>query len=103
MPKAWIEAEAIGRPIVTTDSVGCRDTVIDGVNGFIIPPKNSIALADALKKLIDNPLLRKEMGKKAREFAVGKFDVNDVIEVHLDIYKKFLKISSWIRAFWEVR
>ena len=94
LPKSVIEAEAIGRPIVTTDSVGCRDTVIDGVNGFIIPPKNSIALADALKKLIDNPLLRKEMGKKAREFAVGKFDVNDVIEVHLDIYKKFLKISS---------
>jgi glycosyltransferase involved in cell wall biosynthesis len=90
LPKSVIEAEAIGRPIVTTDSVGCRDTVIDGVNGFLIPPKNANALADALKKLIDNPSLRKDMGKKAREFAVKKFDIKDVIKVHLDIYKQIL-------------
>lgn len=90
LPKSVIEAEAIGRPIVTTDSVGCRDTGIDGVNVFLIPPKNANALADALKKLIDNPSLRKDMGKKAREFAVQKFDIKDVIKVHLDIYKQIL-------------
>ena len=91
LPKSVIEAEAIGRPIVTTDSVGCRDTVIDGKNGFLIPIKDSNALADALKKLIDSKELRETMGKNAREFAVNKFDIKDVTNVHLDVYKTILE------------
>lgn len=91
LPKSVIEAEAIGRPIVTTDSVGCRDTVIDGKNGFLIPIKDSDALADALKKLIDSKELRETMGKNAREFAVNKFDIKDVTDVHLDVYKTILE------------
>jgi glycosyltransferase involved in cell wall biosynthesis len=89
LPKSVIEAEAIGRPVVTTDSVGCRDTVIDGKNGFMIPIKDSEALATALKKLIDNPEMRQTMGRNAREFAVGKFDIKDVVKVHIDIYKLY--------------
>lgn len=88
LPKSVIEAEAIGRPIVTTDSVGCRDTVVDGKNGFMIPIKDSDALATAVKKLIENPELRQTMGKNAREFAVSKFDINDVVKVHLDVYSR---------------
>ena len=91
LPKSVIEAEAIGRPVVTTDSVGCRDTVIDGKNGFMIPIKDSDALADALKKLIDNSELRQEMGRNAREFAVSKFDIKDVVKVHLDVYDSILR------------
>lgn len=91
LPKSIIEAEAIGRPVITTDSVGCRDTVINGVNGFLIPIKDSDALAWALKKLIDNPDLRRFMGQKAREFAVNKFDIKDVIEAHLNAYKSLNK------------
>lgn len=91
LPKSVIEAEAIGRPIVTTDSVGCRDTVIDGVNGFIVPIKDANALATALKKLILNKDIRQEMGKAARIFAENKFSINDVIKVHLDIYNSFFK------------
>ena len=91
LPKSVIEAEAIGRPIVTTDSVGCRDTVIDGKNGFLIPIKDSDALADALKKLIDSKELRETMGKNAREFAVNKFDIKDVTDVHLNVYKTILE------------
>ena len=87
LPKSVIEAEAIGRPVVTTDSVGCRDTVIDGQNGFMIPIKDSDALVVALKKLIDNPELRQEMGRSAREFAVSRFDINDVVKVHLGVYE----------------
>ena len=90
LPKSVIEAEAIGRPVVTTDSVGCRDTVIDGKNGYMIPIKNSDALAIALKKLIDNPELRQQMGKNAREFAVSKFDIKDVVKVHLDVYNNLI-------------
>jgi len=90
LPKSVIEAEAIGRPVITTDSVGCRDTVIDGKNGFMIPVKDSDALAAAVKKLIDDPELRRTMGRNAREFAVGKFDVEDVVKVHLDVYESVL-------------
>lgn len=90
LPKSVIEAEAIGRPVVTTDSVGCRDTVIDGENGFMVPIKDSDALAAALKKLIDNPEMRQTMGKNAREFAVSKFDINDVVKVHLDVYESVM-------------
>lgn len=91
LPKSVIEAEAIGRPIVTTDSVGCRDTVVDGKNGYMILIKDSDALAMALKKLIDNPELRQTMGKNAREFAVNKFDIKDVVKVHMDVYDNILK------------
>lgn len=87
LPKSVIEAEAIGRPVITTNSVGCRDTVVDGKNGYIIPIKDSDALAKALKKLIDDSELRQTMGKNAREFAVNKFDIHDVIKVHLNVYK----------------
>ena len=90
LPKSVIEAEAIGRPVVTTDSVGCRDTVIDGENGFIIPIKDSEALVMALKKLIDNSAMRKTMGRNARAFAESKFDIKDVIKVHLDVYESVL-------------
>lgn len=90
LPKSVIEAEAIGRPVITTDSVGCRDTVVDGENGFIIPVKDSVALAASLKKLIENPSLRLEMGKKARAIAVDRFDIKDVVRVHLDVYDSIL-------------
>lgn len=89
LPKSVIEAEAIGRPVITTDSVGCRDTVINGENGFMIPIKDSNALAEALKKLIDNPELRRSMGKNARAFAEQKFDIKDVVKVHLEVYNSF--------------
>lgn len=91
LPKSIIEAEAIGRPIVTTDSVGCRDTVINGENGIIIPTKDAGALAAALKKLIDDPKLRQSMGRNAREFAVRKFDIKDVVKVHLEVYQSVLR------------
>lgn len=91
VPKSVIEAEAIGRPIVTSDSVGCRDTVIDGENGFLIPIKDPDSLTMALKKLIDSPELRQTMGENARKFAVSKFDIKDVVKVHLDIYNSILE------------
>ncbi|MBR5844215.1 MAG: glycosyltransferase family 4 protein [Bacteroidaceae bacterium] len=90
LPKSIIEAEAIGRPIVTTDSVGCRDTVIDGKNGYIIPIKDSNTLVVALRKLIDNDELRRTMGRNAREFAVERFDIKDVVRVHLDVYNSLI-------------
>ena len=90
LPKSVIEAEAVGRPVVTTDSVGCRDTVIDGYNGFIVQPKDSDELAFALRRLIDNPELRQTMGMNARKFAEERFSIADVVHEHLVMYDSLM-------------
>ena len=60
--------------------------MIDGETGFLVPIKDSQALADKLKVLFDDPALRSEMGRRARRFAEEKFSLEDVIQAHLDIY-----------------
>ena len=90
LPKSLIEACAIGRPIVTTDNIGCRDVVTDGQNGFLVPVKNVNALADKIKVLIDDKELRVKMGKAARKIAERDFSVEDVIKKHLAIYKELV-------------
>ena len=94
LPKSCIEANAVGRPIITTDSVGCRDTVIDGYNGFIIPVKDSKALAEKIAILAENEELRIKMGVNARKYAEDNFDVQDVIRKHLAIYQELLSTSK---------
>lgn len=91
LPKSCIEAAAIGRPIITCDSVGCRDTVVDGETGFLVPIKDSKAVAEKLDILFEDTELRKTMGIKSRKYAEDKFSIEDVIQVHLDIYNKFLE------------
>lgn len=88
VPKSLIEASAIGRPIVTTNSVGCKDVVEDGVNGYLIPIKDAGALADRLRKLFDSKELRISMGRKSREFAERDFSIEGVVNTHLEIYNK---------------
>lgn len=90
LPKSLIEANAIGRPIITSNSVGCRDTVIDGYNGFLIPPKDVEALAQKLDILLSNAKLRQEMGRNARHYAEENFSIETVNEKHLDIYNELL-------------
>lgn len=91
LPKSCIEAAAIGRPIITCDSVGCRDTVVDGKTGFLVPIKDSKTVAEKLDILFEDTELRKTMGIKSRKYAEDKFSIEDVIQVHLDIYNKFLE------------
>lgn len=90
LPKSLIEAAAIGRPIITTQSIGCKDTVKDGVNGYLIPTKNVDALVEKLRLLIDNVELRQKMGKAAREKAEKEFSLDVVIERHLSIYQELV-------------
>lgn len=73
IPKVLLEALACGKPIVTTNMPGCKETVIDGQNGFLVPPQNPLALASALKKLIQDENLRKKMGEKSRLLAETTF------------------------------
>ena len=90
LPKSLIEAAAIGRPIITTKSIGCKDTVDDGINGFLIEPKKVEPLVEKLRLLIDDAALRRKMGKAAREKAEQEFSLNAVIERHLDIYQELI-------------
>ena len=91
LPKSLIEATAIGRPIITTKSIGCKDTVDDGVNGFLIAPKEVEPLVEKLRLLIDDAGLRQKMGKASREKAEKDFSLDVVIERHLNIYNELIK------------
>ena len=90
VPKSLIEAAAIGLPIITTDSVGCRDTVEEGVNGFKVPVKDSAALAEKIRVLVDDRALRQRMGKESRKIAERDFSLDDVVSRHMAIYRELL-------------
>jgi glycosyltransferase involved in cell wall biosynthesis len=78
LPRSTQEAMAMGRPVITTDVPGCRDTVQDGINGFLVPVRNVTALAEAMFRFIENPNLIKIMGSQSRRFAEENFDVRKI-------------------------
>lgn len=82
-PRSVLEAMAMGRPIITTDVAGCRETVQDGINGFLVPPRDINALISSMEKFIKEPELIEIMGLKSREFAIQKFDVQKVNRIML--------------------
>lgn len=77
-PRTVLEAMSMGRAIITTDAPGCRETVVDGQNGFLVPVKNSKALADAMIKFIEQPQLITQMAQCSRQLAEKKYDVHKV-------------------------
>lgn len=78
--RSVLEAMAMGRPIITTDAPGCRETVIDSRNGFLVPIKTVNELANAMEQFIKNPELIENMGKASRKLTEERFDVNKVNE-----------------------
>lgn len=86
-PKSVLEAMATGRPIITTDAPGCRETVIDGVNGFLVPVMDSEALAEKMIWMIENKKEAEKMGQESLRICKEKFDVNKVNEVILKTMK----------------
>jgi len=78
IPRSIQEAMAMGRAIITTDNVGCRETVEDGVNGFLVPKKSPEVLSHAMLKFCKNPALIEEMGKNSRQMAEQIFDVRKI-------------------------
>lgn len=74
---------AMGRPIITTDAPGCRETVIDGLNGFLVPVKDSEKLARKMIWMIEHKEEVEKMGQESRKICEEKFDVNKVNEVIL--------------------
>lgn len=83
-PRTVLEAMAMGRPIITTDAPGCRETVINGDSGFLVPVKAVEDLAQAMEQFILDPALARRMGQRSREIAVEKYDVNKVNAVMLE-------------------
>ena len=69
---------AMARPVITTDSVGCRETVIDGVNGFLVPIRDPQSLARAMERFIEDPVLVEMMGRESRRLAEERFDVHKI-------------------------
>lgn len=84
-PRTLLEAAAMARPIVTTDSVGCRDVVDDGVNGYLCKPKDASDLADKMGQIVSiSPIEREAMGLRGREKVERQFDEEIVIRKYLD-------------------
>lgn len=77
-PRTILEAMAMGRAVITTDAPGCRETVVDGENGFLIPIKDTNALAQAMLRFVEQPELIARMGKRSRMVAEEKYDVHKV-------------------------
>ena len=77
-PRTVLEAMAMGRAIITTDAPGCRETVVDGDNGFLVEVKSVESLVEAMQKFIHHPELIEKMGNRSREIALHKYDVHQV-------------------------
>lgn len=92
LPKSLIEACAIGRPIITTDVPGCRECVVDGYNGRMVPVKTVVPLANAIEELCKNKYLREKMGTNSRALAEKEFSIDIVIDKTFSVYKEFLNI-----------
>jgi len=88
LPKVLLEAAACGLPIVTTDAPGCREIVRDGDDGFLVPVRDTQALAVALRSLIDNVALRAKMGQRARAIVLSEFSQERVIAETLVVYQE---------------
>lgn len=78
MPRTILEAMATGRAIITTDAPGCRDTIIDGDNGFLVPPRDYPSLTKAMESFALEPELAIRMGQRSHELARERFDVHAV-------------------------
>ena len=90
LPKSLIEAASTGLPIITTDTVGCREVVIDNLNGILVPVRDYISLKYAIVSLINQKSLREKMGEESRKLVLSKFSKEIINNKTLDIYKNFL-------------
>jgi glycosyltransferase involved in cell wall biosynthesis len=83
-PRTVLEAMAMGRPVITTDAPGCRDTVSNGDNGFLVPVRSVNELAAAMRRFIEDPCLAEKMGRRSREIAEERYDVHKVNQTMLN-------------------
>jgi glycosyltransferase involved in cell wall biosynthesis len=92
LPKSLIEAASVGRPIVTTDTPGCREVVTHMVNGLLVQPRDAQALALAIEKLVEDPNLRKLMGEENRRKAETEYANEIIINQTHRVYDSFYNL-----------
>ncbi|MCI5060975.1 MAG: glycosyltransferase family 4 protein [Alphaproteobacteria bacterium] len=90
VPKVLLEAAAIGRPIITCDAPGCRETVEHGVNGYLVPPQDPEILADTIEGLVQDTAKCQEFGKEGRARVEKDFNTDVVVQKTMDVYSRFL-------------
>lgn len=86
LPRTLLEAASMAKPIITTNTVGCREVVKNGENGFLVPIKDSKALVNKIELLLSAVDERKVMGENGRIMAINEFDVKRVVEQYLELY-----------------
>lgn len=90
LPKVLLEAAACSKPIISTNVPGCKEIVRHEVNGLLIPPKDEVALAEAIRRLLDNPEFAKQLGEYGREIVQKEFSEELVVEKTFEVYDLLL-------------
>lgn len=92
LSKALVEAAACGRPVITTNIPGCIDAIVPNMTGLIVPPKDSIALANAIERLINDKKLCEKMGAAGRKLAEQRYSIESIVNLHLEIYYQLSRL-----------
>jgi glycosyltransferase involved in cell wall biosynthesis len=90
IPRVLLEAASMGLPLVTTQSPGCVEVVQEGVNGFLVPPRDPSALAKAIEALVQDSSLRKVFGQASRQLALKRFDLSVIARATATLYRRLL-------------
>ncbi len=91
-PYTLLEAASMGLPVIATEVVGCVDAVVPGQTGLLVAPEDVSALTAAMRKLLDHPQLRLQMGQKARKRVEEKFASRRLLDAHIELYRSMLKL-----------
>ncbi|MDR5808526.1 glycosyltransferase [Caballeronia sp. LZ019] len=95
LPKSLIEAAACALPLITTDAPGCREVVsVNGEDGLIVPVRDAVALADAMRLIDDDRALARKLGLAARDKALREFDEAIVIDKTLGVYQTLAPVRQ---------
>jgi len=90
IPRVLFEAAAMKLPLITTDTPGCRETVIDGENGYLIPPRSTESLTEACLKLLESPELRRRMGQRSYRLMQERFELSIVSAAYARLFRQTL-------------
>lgn len=91
MPRTAIEAASMSLPIITTEAVGCKEVVEEGVNGFLVPVGESRLIVQRINELLEDQHLYEKMAANSRKKAVAEFDVSVIVDQHLALYSTLLE------------
>ncbi len=91
LPKSLLEAASCGRPMIATDVPGCREIVVPGETGLLVPYGDPLALADAIETLAASPELRARYGAAARRLAVARFSAGAIGQQTVDLYRDLVE------------